>query len=95
MAQHALGQRLGMDRTTTMQSVQALEEAGAVRREDDPADRRVYRVSLTADGRRLVATLEGRIKRVETDMLAPLSAPERETFAAQLRAILAHGGGCA
>ncbi len=96
MPQHALGQRLGIDRTTTMQLVQALADAGIVDRRDDPADRRVYRLSLSADGRRLTATLEGQIKRAEHLLLAPLPIEERSAFAAQLRAILAWRGidGC-
>lgn len=87
-AQHALGARIGMDRTTTMQVMQALEERGLVQRSDDPQDRRVYRVSLTAAGRRLVASLEGRIRRVEAELLAPIPPAQRAAFVAQLRAIL-------
>lgn len=92
MSQQAVGQRLGMDRTTTMQAALALAEAGLVDREDDPDDRRVYRLALTAEGRRLVATLEGRIKRVETELLAPLGSKERDAFARHLAAILASAG---
>lgn len=93
MPQQALGQRLVMDRTTTMQLVQDLADAGVVNRHDDPLDRRVYVLSLTASGRRLVATLEGLIKRAELELLAPLSAEGRRTFAGQLRAILAASAG--
>ncbi len=89
MPQQALGQRLAMDRTTTMQLVQNLADAGSVNRHDDPSDRRVYVLSLTASGRRLVATLEGLIKRAESELLAPLTADARKTFATQLRAVLA------
>lgn len=89
MSQQALGQRLGMDRTTTMQLAQALADAGAVKRQDDPSDRRIYLLSLTPNGRRLTATLEGLIKRAEHELLAPLAAEQRATFASQLRAILA------
>lgn len=92
MSQQAVGQRLGMDRTTTMQAALALAEAGLVDREDDPDDRRVYRLALTAEGRRLVATLEGRIKRVETELLAPLGSKERDVFARQLALILTAAG---
>ena len=97
MSQQAVGQRLGMDRTTTMQAALALSEAGLVERQDDPDDGRVYRLALTASGRRLIATLEGRMKRVEAELLAPLSVAERATFVGQLRAILARaegGDGC-
>lgn len=88
MSQQQLGVRLSMDRTTTMQLVQALADAHWIDRTDDPSDKRVYRVSLTAEGRRLTATLEGRMKRAENEILAPLSVDERATFAAMLRRIL-------
>lgn len=88
MSQQQLGQRLGLDRTTTMQLVTALADSGAVDRQDDPNDKRVYRVSLTPDGRRLTATTEGQIKRAENDILSPLSAEARDEFATHLRAIL-------
>lgn len=77
MPQHTLGARAGMDRTTTMQAAQLLEEAGHIVRSDDPDDRRVYRVSLTPAGRQLVAALQGRIRRAEQDVLSALSASER------------------
>lgn len=102
-AQQALGQRLGMDRTTTMQSVQALADAGLVDRQDDPADRRVYRVSLTNAGRQLLDVLETRLRASEDEVMAPLTTAERALFEEQLRRILAHdqrgaaspgGGGC-
>ncbi|MDX2183195.1 MAG: MarR family transcriptional regulator, partial [Gemmatimonadaceae bacterium] len=77
MPQHALGARAGLDRTTTMQAAQVLEDAGHLVRSDDPTDRRVYRVSLTPSGRQLVASLQGRIRRAEQDVLSALSADER------------------
>lgn len=92
MSQQALGARLGMDRTTTMQFVNALEERGIAQRHDDPQDKRVYVVSLTAMGRRLTATLEGRITKVERELLAPVPASAREGFLDQLRAIMAQSG---
>ncbi|MCC7001060.1 MAG: winged helix-turn-helix transcriptional regulator [Gemmatimonadaceae bacterium] len=88
MSQLALGQRLGMDRTTTMQSAQALADAGYIDRQDDPDDRRVYRLTLTSQGRRLAATLEGRLKKIDQELLAPLSAEDRARFLAQLHAIV-------
>lgn len=92
MAQQALGQRLGVDRTTGMQLVQALADAQYVRRDDDPTDRRVYRLSLTYAGRRIATQLEDEIRTAEAHVLAPLSDPERAVFASQLRTLLATDG---
>jgi DNA-binding MarR family transcriptional regulator len=52
-----LGQLAAMERVkppSVTRMVAALEQAGLVRREADPGDRRVARLSLTADGRRTV-----------------------------------------
>lgn len=88
-AQQSLGGRVGMDRTTTMQAVQRLADAGLVVRADDPADRRVYRVELTAKGREVVTALEGRIQEAEAQLLAPLGEQGAEGFKAEIRAVLA------
>ena len=53
--QRHLGAELGLDRTTTMKLMAALEERGLVRRETDELDRRSYRLDVTAKGRRLAA----------------------------------------
>lgn len=88
MAQQALGARAGMDRTTTMQAAQALEEAGLLERNDDPNDRRVYRLALTAAGRRLVGTLEGRLRVAEQEVLGALRPAERTQLVRLLRSAL-------
>lgn len=86
-AQQSLGARVGMDRTTTMQAVQRLADAGLVVRADDPADRRVYRLELTAHGREVVTALEARVQAAEAELLGPLA--DAEGFKAQIRAVLA------
>lgn len=91
MPQQALGARVGMDRTTTMQAVQGLAESGLVAREDDPADRRVYRLVITKQGRATVDALESKIREAEAQLLAPLSAAGRESFRAQLETVLGLG----
>lgn len=87
-SQQALGQRLSMDRTSTMQAVQALADMGLVVREDDPADRRVYRVSLTERGGSVLDVVERELAEVEAQILAPLPETAGGDFVSQLRAIL-------
>jgi len=53
ISQRELGDVLVVDRSNVTGLVDRMEKAGWVRRTDDPADRRVYRVMLTSAGRRL------------------------------------------
>lgn len=87
-SQQALGAALSMDRTTTMQLIDALERQGVVVRQPDAADRRAYLVALTADGRRMVRTIEREVRAVETDVLSGLAADERRDLNRLLRAAL-------
>lgn len=99
-SQQAVGQRLAMDRTTTMQTVQSLEVAGLVARQDDPTDRRVYRVSITPAGERVATELQTRMRETEAELLAPLAPATRTVFVQALQEILLHqygdaaSGGC-
>lgn len=53
ISQRELGDLLVVDRSNVTGLLDRLEKAGWVQREDDPDDRRVYRVSLTPAGRAL------------------------------------------
>jgi DNA-binding MarR family transcriptional regulator len=53
LSQRELADALVVDRSNVTGLVDRMETAGWVRRADDPADRRVYRVKLTAVGRKL------------------------------------------
>ena len=53
ISQRELGDVLVVDRSNVTGLVDRMEKAGWVKRVDDPADRRVYRVTLTPAGRRL------------------------------------------
>lgn len=52
-SQRELADLLVVDRSNVTGLIDRMETAGWVRRADDPADRRVYRVKLTASGKRL------------------------------------------
>ena len=53
MSQRELSDLLVVDRSNVTGLLDRMEKAGWVRRDDNPGDRRVYRVSLTAAGRKL------------------------------------------
>jgi DNA-binding MarR family transcriptional regulator len=53
VSQRELADLLVVDRSNVTGLIDRMETAGWVRRADDPADRRVYRVNLTASGRKL------------------------------------------
>jgi MarR family 2-MHQ and catechol resistance regulon transcriptional repressor len=53
MSQRELGDKLVVDRSNVTGLLDRMERAGWVRRDDDPGDRRIYRVSLTPVGRKL------------------------------------------
>jgi DNA-binding MarR family transcriptional regulator len=62
-----------------------LEVAGHIRRVRNPSDRRRHIVEITSSGRRALAEAEQALNGVEDEVLATLSAEERET----LRSLLA------
>lgn len=53
LSQRELGDRLVVDRSNVTGLLDRMSKAGWVRRQDDPADRRIYRVTLTPSGRKL------------------------------------------
>lgn len=58
LSQRELSDHLVVDRSNVTGLLDRMEKAGWVRRADDPADRRVYRVTLTPAGRRLWTKVE-------------------------------------
>jgi DNA-binding MarR family transcriptional regulator len=79
-----IAELFGLAPRTVTESLDALERDGLVRREADPKDRRVKRISITDEGRRAIAATEPlRLKLVDR-IFGPLTPDER----AQLSAIL-------
>lgn len=78
--QQALGAHLGIDRTVCTYLIDALADAGAVRRVQAPTDRRARKVVATAEGRSLLATFEERVAAAEADFLAVLDDSEAESL---------------
>lgn len=67
-------------RSNMTQLVDRLEQDGLVRREDDPADRRVVRAALTSLGQERQRAGAERVSRVQADFMAALPEGDREAF---------------
>lgn len=88
-AQVTLSQRVGLDRTSVMRTVDLLEARGLVQRDPDPNDRRKHRVVLTDTGAELLANTLGRVRQAERDVAAALSDQEQTHLLGLLRQLLA------
>jgi DNA-binding MarR family transcriptional regulator len=72
-----LAQRLEVVPRAVTTLVDGLEKAGKVRRVPDPANRRVIRIELTADGRTALRELHRARRSAAEEILAPLTEPQR------------------
>jgi DNA-binding MarR family transcriptional regulator len=87
LSQRRLGAVQGVDRTTTVAVLDALQSRGLIERRRDATDRRVYAVHLTADGRRVLRRAEREVLRAEQRFLAALG-PDGERLKELLRRLL-------
>ena len=85
--QAALARTIGADKTRIIGVLDDLQERDLIRREPDPADRRIHLLGLTPAGRRLHAKARQAIRREEQRFLAPLAIPDREVFLRILEAL--------
>ncbi|MET8679531.1 MarR family transcriptional regulator [Streptomyces sp. NPDC004647] len=75
-----LAQRLEVVPRAVTTLVDALEVNGSVRRAPDPTNRRVVRIELTDDGRSTLQALRSARRAAAEDILAPLTAGQREVL---------------
>lgn len=75
-SQQRLAARIGVDRTTMVALIDALEEKRLVRRRRDPSDRRAYIVEATPAGRKTLQEALKAVKLAEQQALASLTATE-------------------
>ncbi|MFC8919075.1 MarR family transcriptional regulator [Streptomyces sp. WAC05374] len=68
--------------------VDGLEASGRVRRVPDPANRRVVRIELTDTGRDTLRQLRSARRAAAEDILAPLTADQREVLGGLLSALV-------
>jgi len=74
--------------------VDGLEAAGCVRRVPDPANRRVIRIELTDEGRKTLRALRDARRSAAEDILAPLTADQREVLGGLLTTLVDDPGRC-
>ncbi|MGW5134532.1 MarR family winged helix-turn-helix transcriptional regulator [Streptomyces sp. NPDC004135] len=91
VAQADLGRAVGLDPKDLVGVLDDLQAAGLAVREPDPKDRRKNAVSLTVRGARLLKRCETAARAANDELLAPLSAAEREQFTGMLRRISGTG----
>jgi len=89
MSQQELGQRLGIDRTTVVAVVDALEDSGLVERTRAPGDRRSYLVTPTRKGKDALRSGRRAVRDAERALLKGLGAQERRTLTELLARALA------
>ncbi|MFJ2173362.1 MarR family winged helix-turn-helix transcriptional regulator [Streptomyces sp. NPDC087851] len=68
--------------------VDSLEASGWVRRAPDPTNRRVIRIELTDTGRATLRALRGARRSAAEDVLAPLTAEQREVLGGLLSTLV-------
>lgn len=87
ISQSALGERVGLDRSTLSELLHALEDDGLVARAQNLSDRRQTSVEVTTSGRRTLESAAQALRRAEEAFLEPLTEQEREELREMLRVL--------
>ncbi|OEJ97313.1 MarR family winged helix-turn-helix transcriptional regulator [Streptomyces thermolilacinus] len=83
-----LAERLEVVPRAVTSLVDGLEASGRVRRVPDPANRRVIRIELTDEGRATLRQLRSARRAAAEDILAPLTAEQRDVLGGLLSALV-------
>jgi len=92
LSQAAVGETLLIDRTTMVSLVDDLQRAGYVERGRNATDRRVHSLRVTAVGEEALGAAERIACTLQDELLAGLSADEREQLSALLGRIAGLSG---
>ena len=85
--QVALAQAINADKSRIIGVLDDLQQRGLIKRQPDPADRRVHLLSLTPAGERLRRSVQAGIRRSEEEVLGALPSADREPFLRSLKAL--------
>jgi DNA-binding MarR family transcriptional regulator len=83
--QVSLARHIALDTSTTALTAARLETKGLLLRENDQADRRVLRLTLSQEGEALLTELVAGVHRMREVLLGALEESERRTFMRLLR----------
>ncbi|MEU5876593.1 MarR family transcriptional regulator [Spirillospora sp. NPDC047279] len=92
-SQATLGRRTGIDRSDVVAALNDLADRDLIERSPDPSDRRRNIVTVTSAGREHYRRLDTGLTGVQEELLAPLSAAEREQLVQMLARVLEHHSG--
>ncbi|MES1200429.1 MAG: MarR family transcriptional regulator [Pseudomonadota bacterium] len=90
LTQVQLTQMSGIEKSSVVLFLDALEKDGWVERRAHATDRRAHAVHLTRKGRARFEEIGVRLAAAETDAMSPLSATERKQLEALLLRLIAH-----
>lgn len=88
LSQADLGRRLAIDRSDMAAVASELEQRGLIARTRDDRDRRRNVVTITAAGHEALARMDSAIEGAQGELLAPLSAEERQQLTQLLTRLL-------
>ena len=88
LTQNELAERLHLEKSTVSRMVADLERKGLLLRERDPANRRFYRLRLTAAGRNLHAGMATAMNEHFTRSVSSMAAAERDALLTGLPALI-------
>jgi DNA-binding MarR family transcriptional regulator len=86
--QRTLARTIGFDTSTTASVIDRLESRGLVLRNASPSDKRVRLLTLTDEGRTLLAGVIPSMLRAQERMLDPLPEADRVEFMRMLRTLV-------
>ena len=86
--QKELAERIGLDKTTMVVTIDELEKGGFAERRPSTTDRRARVISVTKAGERKVRDGQAIVERIQGDVLKSLPAKERKLFLEALGALV-------
>lgn len=90
VSQATLSRRTTIDRSDMVATINELADQGLVKRSPDPDDRRRNVITITPGGRRQLRHLDRLLAGIQDELLAPLSARERQQLVRLLARIVDH-----